>query len=280
MEPPIRIVSDLHLGHPASPLVRAEQVRGLWRGVGELWLLGDTLETCSERLEGPSRQLYAEVSALAAADGVALRRFRGNHDPDEEVESHAFLDDGSVLLTHGDACFRFGSPWSPWARVLREKLEEVEAEAGGEDALATIDERMALALRWSRSYFPRRRRFTGFAGKLETFAHVLWPPQVPITILRHWLEGPEMAARWMERFAPSAEVLLIGHTHRPGAWRRRGRWILNLGAHHPFGYPRMADWSPGHLVARSVRVESRGARGPGSVRGEWRRDPVEGWLEM
>lgn len=277
MEAAPRIVSDLHLGHPASPLTRAEQVRGLWRGARELWLLGDTLETCSERLEDVSRALYAEVAALAAEDGVTLRRFRGNHDPDEGVDSHAFLDGGSVLLTHGDACFRYGSPWSPWAAILRQKLDEVESGFGAEESLSTLEDRMDLAVRWSRAYYPRRRRFTGLLGKAETFAHVLWPPQVPMTILRHWIEGPELAARWLERFAPHARVLILGHTHRPGAWQRRDRWIINLGAHHPFGFPRMADWSPDRLVVRAVKVEKGGARAPGAILGCWERDASGSW---
>lgn len=258
---PLRILSDLHLGHPASPLTRAEQVRPLWQGAEEVWLLGDTLETCSARLAPVSRRLFDEVSALADEDGVALRLFRGNHDPEPEFATHRTLDDGRVFLTHGDACFRYGSPWSPWIPRMRRRLDEIEREFTNEHGTADLDARFELARQWAAAFHPRPRRFDGPLGKWESIAHTLWPPATPFVILYHWLRGPDIAARWLDHHAPDAQVLIMGHTHRPCVQLRRKRWIINLGAFHPFGYPRAIDYRPGQLDIRPIRRPKDGDHG-------------------
>jgi hypothetical protein len=58
----------------------------------------------------------------------------------------------------------------------------------------------------------------------------VWPPTRPFKIAYAWWQTPTLAADLMKLFRPQAHVILIGHTHYPGVWRRSGRLIVNTGS--------------------------------------------------
>ncbi len=260
--PALRIVSDLHLGHPASSIRHAEEFLPLLEGCGKVLLNGDTVESCSAAMAGPSAAQFAVIADWCRRQGVALDLQPGNHDPDQPGPAWRSLDDGRIVVTHGDACFRFGSPWSPWARKLERRLLEVEAAFAAEGRPDTLENRLELARRWSWVFHPRPRHFDGTLGKLETLWTAAWPPYAPLTILRLWAQVPRIVSSWLARYAPDARVAVIGHTHRAGIWHKDGRWVINTGAFHPFGTPRIVDWDPGRLEVRRI-VRRGGSFHPG-----------------
>ena len=212
----------------------------------------------------PSIEQFAVIEEFCRRQGVELEVQRGNHDPDREGPAFRMLDQGQILVTHGDACFRFGSPWSPWARKLEGRLLKAEEEFLAEGHPDTMESRLELARRWAWVFHPRPRHFDGFAGQLETLWTAAWPPRSPITILRLWAQGPRIVSDWLDRHAPEARMVVMGHTHRAGIWRRGRHWIINTGAFHPFGTPRLVDWEPGRVVVRRI-ARRGGSFRPGRV---------------
>lgn len=276
--PATRVFSDLHLGHPASTIGSAEELFPLFEGCGRILFNGDTVETCSGSLAEGSLAHADVVFGRLRETGVAPVVLPGNHDPDREGPALVELEEGEVVVTHGDLCFRYGSPWSPWVPKVKHKLDAAEAEAGGYENARTLEARAALAKAYARAFHPRPRRFTGFLGKLETISHAAWPPSTPLAILDIWKNGPERVAAWMETFTPRARVLVMGHTHRAGIWHRRGRWVINTGAFHPFTRPHFVEALPGEI--RLVRIERRaGEFHPGRMIGRLHRTE-QGWQKV
>lgn len=253
-------------------------LRPLFDGIDGIWFNGDTVETCSGLLATESLAALGELTRTLESLGIRWETLPGNHDPDRGGPALRELENGEVVVTHGDMCFRYGSPWSPWVPKIMPKLIEAEQELGGYEQADDLADRARLAQAYAYAFQPRPRKFTGALGKLETIKHAAWPPTTPLAILNVWINGPEMVAKWMEQFTPAAKVLVMGHTHRPGLWFRRGKWILNTGAYHPFAKPRVVDYLPGRLEMRPV-VRRDGAFHPGPlvrtlIRGAngWRRE--------
>lgn len=273
--PVTRVFSDLHLGHPASTVRSVPDLFPLFEGCDRVILNGDTVETCSAALAADSRARADELLAGLGETKTEALLLPGNHDPDQAGPSLLEIDGGQVVITHGDICFRYGSPWSPWITKVKPRLDAAEEEAGGFDNARTVEARAALAKAYAYAFHPRPRRFTGFFGKLETIFHAAWPITTPLAILDTWKNGPERVAVWMEEFTPDAKVLIMGHTHRAGIWLRRSRWIINTGAFHPFTRPHFVEWQPGNL--RLVEIQHRlGGFHPGRIVGSLRR-VEDGW---
>jgi UDP-2,3-diacylglucosamine pyrophosphatase LpxH len=273
--PLTRVFSDLHLGHPASTIRDVAELFPLFANCQRVILNGDTVETCSGALAEVSLERLGTLLARMRDKSIEAVVLPGNHDPDRDGPTLLELDEGELAVTHGDICFRYGSPWSPWVPKVKGKLDAAEAAAGGFAMARTVEARAALAKAYARAFHPRPRKFTGFLGKLETISHAAWPPSTPLSILDIWKNGPERVAKWMEEFTPRAKVLVMGHTHRAGMWHRRGRWVVNTGAFHPFTRPHFVEWERGRM--RLVEIEHRhGAFQPGRTVASLRREE-EGW---
>ena len=57
-------------------------------------------------------------------------------------------------------------------------------------------------------------------------------------VLWYWLVIPGIAARFAREHVPDARFVIVGHTHRPGIWRRNGRTVINTGSYGFPGRPR------------------------------------------
>jgi len=55
-----------------------------------------------------------------------------------------------------------------------------------------------------------------------------------ISVLRYWKECPDRALRFAHTTGVKAPIVVLGHSHNAGRWRRENRTILNTGA---FGFP-------------------------------------------
>jgi predicted phosphodiesterase len=259
----LRIVSDLHLGHPGSRVERVESLAPLLDGVTTVVCNGDTWQELIEANRARGMAMLAEWRQMARDRGVELVLLPGNHDPGAGGRRHLDLAGGRVHVSHGDAIFPTGSPWS---RMLPRRRREVGAAiAAAGDAGQTLAGRLALAGEIARILAPPR--LPGGRSLPARVWDAVMPPGRAWSMLRSWAGFPTAAARFLEQFAPDARVFVCGHFHRAGAWVRRGRIILNTGSFMPPGAAWCVDLDDGWMTRRRVRRDRAGAFVPGPPAG-------------
>lgn len=260
---PIRILSDIHLGHGASRVSSPEQIRPLFRGVRTVIFNGDSVE---QRFLTDRPQAARHLEALRSAcleEGAEPVFLTGNHDPLASDCAHLDLAGGAILVTHGDILFHDISPWSHESEVLG-SAHSRELAALGEDALTDFEQRLSanrrasLALELHRSTLP-----SGPLARALTILREAWPPWRPLQILRCWAVTPRHANRVAETFRADARFVIIGHTHYAGVWRRGARTIINTGSFLPLSGLSIVDLSEKKLVLRSVERRA-GIYAPGA----------------
>lgn len=256
----IRIISDIHLGHPACAVADAGQLEPLFRGARTVVFNGDSVEL--RFLKG--RQLgqqHAEALRRVCLDAGAQPLFiNGNHDPILAEESHLDLVDGAVLVTHGDLLFHDISPWSMEAGIMNEAHTKALAELGDDlfhdfETRLKASKRAALAMELHKPRVPR-----GSLAGVMTVLRECWPPWRPLQILRCWAVAPAKAVALARVFRPRARVIIIGHTHLCGIWRRGPRIVINTGSFLSIGGHLAVD-----IIGDSVAVR-RIARKAGCYR--------------
>lgn len=242
---PIRILSDLHLGHSGCVVEAVTQLRPLLEGAGSLVFNGDTMEELAPRYRDRSFEMFEELRELCRQLGIDARFVTGNHDPDVSSDHYVDLGEG-ILVTHGDTLFPLVSPWSrkikdsePLIRSIRREYSDTDLESL--DCRLEMTRRSAAAMERSD---PEFRRSLG--ARIKLLATELWPPRRPAAIAHSWLIAPGEAIELLECYRPSAKVVVFGHTHFPGVWRKRGKVAVNTG-----GFL-------GVLNARLVEVSERG----------------------
>lgn len=250
---PIRILSDLHLGNNASMVGSAEVLLPLFEGTGTLVLNGDTFDQ-RHRVQGEASVHPVEIfEALAERAGTDLVVISGNHDPDSSTVYHLDLMDGQILVTHGDVLYPEIAPWSHFAaqfrEMIRKELDELENPGGHslEHLLATNKSVARQILTQPHFYFPTNEGF---------FRHLLrylWPPSRILRILGSWRRLPVSAANLAVDHRPEARYVIVGHTHYPGIWSRKGRRIINTGSFLPLLGRRLVDIHEDHLEVRKIR---------------------------
>ncbi len=106
---PVRVISDVHVGHMLSRVKHSEQLRPLFYGVKCLVFNGDTFESFTEadRLESiKQKQILLD---LARESKVKLIFLSGNHDP--IVSEYNELEFENIKIYHGDVhTFTRGAP--------------------------------------------------------------------------------------------------------------------------------------------------------------------------
>jgi hypothetical protein len=132
MKLPLRIVSDLHLGHRGSRVETAEQLAPLIEGVGTLVSNGDTFQELSSQYREQGRRLFDEWRGMMADRGVEFIALPGNHDPGVGDSHSLDLQDGAVFVSHGDAIFAENAPWKRMVPKLRGEIAEAFRQAGPE----------------------------------------------------------------------------------------------------------------------------------------------------
>jgi predicted phosphodiesterase len=260
---PVRIISDLHLGHPGSRLAGVSQIEGVLDGAGTVIFNGDIVESRWEEERAHAARHLDAARDLCARLGIAPVFINGNHDPAISELNHLDLADGAVFLTHGDVLFHEISPWSSQAPLLASTHESALAEIGGGEL-----DRLEHLLHANKQASARLELFASCVnnvkpGALPLFKRCAWPPWRPLLILRVWAKTPSLAAAFAARHRPRAAFVLIGHTHRAGIWRRGPRTVINTGGFLPFGRQLAADLAGGMLTLRRIlRVKNRFVIGP------------------
>jgi len=251
-EEPIRIVSDLHFGHPGSLLEDAEQLAPLFRGAGTALFNGDTVEMRFLEDRSAAYENMERVGEACLGVGARPVFVNGNHDPIISSANHVDLADGGLLVTHGDMLFHDISPWSAEARLMgpahTKALEEM-----GDDAFHDFEKRLnaskraALSLELHKSNLPRGR-----LARVATLLRECWPPWRPLQILRVWAVTPSRAVALARVFRPRARFIAIGHTHCGGIWRRPPRIVINTGSFLPFSTRMGLELAEGVLTVYGI----------------------------
>lgn len=262
---PIRILSDIHFGHPASAVEKVESLRPLFRGMGTVVFNGDTVELRFLRGRTRGKRGAEAIRQLCAEEGAQPIFLNGNHDPILAHESHLDLVGGAVLVTHGDMLFHDISPWGLEADLVGQAHTQALAELH-EDAFYDFEQRLSASKRASlvvelhRPGIPR-----GPFAPLLTVARECWPPWRPLQIIKCWIETPAKAEALARVFRPRARLVIIGHTHWSGVWRRGPRLIVNTGSYlSAIGGCLLVDIAANTVTLRKI-IRRRGLFEPGAI---------------
>jgi UDP-2,3-diacylglucosamine pyrophosphatase LpxH len=265
MTPPVRILSDLHLGHRVSRIGSVERLRPLIRGAGAVIFNGDTWQELAGTFRERSAEMLADLKRICAEEGAEAVFLSGNHDPGWPGPGWAELAGGRILVTHGDAFFPDGSPWSREALTRQDQVgalwERFQGVIDDPAARIVLAREMALLLRAAE--YPKGKKLW------QRALDAVRPPRRACEMLRVWATQADAAARFAGRYFPRAEIIVKGHFHRAGIWNRRGKLVVNLGA---FMNPCPALWADydGGLF-RCGKVDESGADYRlGEVLGVWR----------
>lgn len=264
VEYPVTVVSDLHVGHPASYLTDPEALAPLFRGAATVVFNGDSVEMLWVGNRDHAQEQVERVSQAVLGQGVRPVFLNGNHDP--IISSASFLDlcDGAVLATHGDILFHEVAPWSHESKIIGPAHSRLLSEMD-ERARNDLSERLIAVKRASlrlEMHEPRRSG-RGFAG-LAAAAREGWPPWKALNIIRCWVQTPGLAAALADQYRPRARYVLIGHTHYAGVWRRGGRVVVNTGSFLPFSGRSLVRVTAERIEVRAV-VRRGAAWHPGAL---------------
>jgi len=227
---PVLILSDLHLGHRASLIDDASRLEALIRPFRTAIFNGDTAELWYAADRPLGRKLTADLARFCHHVGCKAIFINGNHDPDISEVNHLDLHDGALLVTHGDILFLGVAPWSKIAKQYLSAHRRILKDLG-EDALGSFEHQLLATKRASLELQMWENPVHGGSlPGLRLLALQAWPPNRPFKILHAWWQTPSLAVDMMKLFRPQAHVVLIGHTHYPGVWRRSGRIIVNTGS--------------------------------------------------
>lgn len=246
---PVVVFSDVHL-HAGSDWQKAlRRLRHLWADAATVIFNGDTMNRDLASDEARRLQIVQALTDMCAADGTDAVFLAGNSDYCLAAPRHAFLAEGRVLVTHGDAIIEEISPWNGRGSQIA---------AAGAEALArmpperrcTLEGRLAAAteaIARTRHILPARRQSEGTASQ-RTACYLSWlkRPWALATVLSFWRRMPRLAAEFLSRYADQARMIVLGHAHRRGVWTVDGRWVVNTGSLEGF-------WGR----ALVVRVEGR-----------------------
>lgn len=251
---PVTILSDVHLRAGTDWTRALRQLKGLWQGGGTVVFNGDTMNRVMAGDEDLRGQVVETITALCAADGARAVMLTGNSDWSLGGARHLFLAAGRVLVTHGDVILNEISPWHGRGREI------AAARARALDDMpplrrATLEGQLAATTRATEEtdlYAPVRRHGEGTVTQragwyLNWFGH----PRAFVSVLDFWRRMPRLAATFLERFAPNARMMVLGHAHRPGVWTVGARRIVNTGCFEGM-------WARAMVVrVESSRVEVR-----------------------
>jgi len=242
---PLRILSDLHLGHPASRVREAEQLRSLIEGARTVVFNGDTLEERKPSYRQTGDALRASLVRLCLEVGAQPVFLSGNHDPISPSLHHLDLYGGKVFVTHGDVFYPEVAPWSRNRREAAEIGRRVRADYTDRQ-MENLDLLLEINKRISRELIPRQPHGSpGFLSMVQTFWHEAWPPDRPFRILHTWANAPKVAHAFVASHRPAARLTLVGHTHRRFLSERDGHLVVNTGAFIAFARPYLVEIAGG-----------------------------------
>mgnify|MGYP000373721761 CR=1 FL=1 len=265
MKEPIRILSDLHLGHKVSRINSVAALRPLIAGAGTIVFNGDTWQELAVTFRERSTEMLGELRSLCAEEGAEMIFLSGNHDPGWQGNGWLELAEGKIVITHGDALLFDGSPWKREILVGGERVLELWRRH------PTAQHDAEARLRVAREIARELSSTEHSAGKQlwQRAWDAVVPPQRALKIIQAWFTQARSGAEFCARYFPQAEVLIIGHFHHQGCWQEDGRMILNTGSFMNPGRAHWVEWNHGWL-SRGVINETRDLYQKGEILDIWR----------
>ncbi len=265
MTGPVRVLSDLHLGHRVSRIENVSALRPLVSGAGTVVFNGDTWQELAAVFREKSAVMLEELKRLCAEEGAEAVFLSGNHDPGWEGPGWVELAEGRIVITHGDSLMFAGSPWKREILVAEERVRELWNQHPAADR--DVAERIRLARRIARDLssveYSTGRHFIQRAWDAAV------PPMRAMKMIEAWITQGTVGAQFCERYFPKAEVLLIGHFHREGFWIRNRRLVIDTGSFLAPGRAHWVEWNDGWLT-RGVIDETPERCTLGRKVGTWR----------
>jgi predicted phosphodiesterase len=262
----VRILSDLHLGHPACVVQDVRDLAPLLEGAEVVIFNGDTLEQTVKAWAVRGREQLAELRALCGELGVRPHFLVGNHDPYLEGNGWKDLCGGRVFVTHGDLILPEVAPWNREYLARKKKVWQVIREFGSD--VSTLEGLQARARLVEEATIPDEVPDFGRKGGSYLWS-ALWPPMRLVNMLWAWTTMYGKAHRFVEEHRPDSEVFLFGHFHRPGLRKRGGRIYCNLGAFMKGASPWVVDLEDGEMKVRAIVRDAEGPFRPGGSLGQF-----------
>lgn len=265
MTEPVRILSDLHLGHKVSRIESVASLRPLIAGAGTVIFNGDTWQELATPWREHSALLLEELRSLCREEGVEAVFLSGNHDPGWPGRGWVELAGGRIIVSHGDALLFASSPWKREILLAPERIAELWNRHPQADR--EVEERLRVARDIAREMhateFPQGRRL------LQRAWDAVIPPQRALLMLQAWASQGQHAAVFLERYFPRAEVMVLGHFHWPGRWQVGGKLVINTGTFVSPNAAHWVEWREG-LLRRGRVIEKDGSCRMDGARDVWR----------
>ncbi len=254
------ILSDIHFCKRSSTVKNVEQLRPLWKGYDALVLNGDTSELHCAKHSEKARIATEKLAQLTNEDGVELTLICGNHDPTISQVEHAWFCDKKVLVFHGHAPIYGGAPWSwRYTHFANTFNKQIEATGDGftEQLLAVREASIQSATGAFNEHRPSKRKMVSFAI-----------PAI-FKILLCWKRYPTLVSDWADTFAPTATIIITGHTHHAGIWHRDNKIIINTGCFGFPSHPRAVEITDEKITVHKV-IKKKDAYALGRVCAFWK----------
>jgi len=248
MRGPVRILSDLHLGHSLSRIRRVDVLRPLISGAGTVVFNGDTWQEFRGPWGGRAAAMLAELRALCDEEGVDAEFLTGNHDPGWDGPGWLSLAGGRIIVTHGDCLFPAGSPWK--REVVRGRKDVARLWEKHLDATWRIDARIAVAREIARRF--QSVEYPSGRSLLARAWDAAMPPQRALHMLESWWLRKQAAERFLETYFPDAEVLIFGHFHMHHCWDLGRHLVIDTGSFVSPGKAHWVQWRDGWLECGQV----------------------------
>ena len=254
---PTLIISDLHLGHPASYVVDPEQITPLIKDVGVVVFNGDTSELVFKHKREKAQRDVSQIKQICEDHNVQSIFINGNHDPFVSSFSHLDLFNETVLVTHGDILFHKITPWSENAEALAYEHSRIlsnlpqNGHSEFEKQLQAV-KMASFEVENKLAFVPRSR-----PDYWHMVKKAVWPPKRLFALLKFWLETPGLAVNLAARFRPMAKYIIIGHTHRSGIWQMGQRTVINTGSFMPFSGRTGVVLENGMLSVRKIKMRNK-----------------------
>jgi len=243
MNEPVRVLSDLHLGHKISRIEEISALRPLIAGAGTVIFNGDTWQELAAPFLARSTVMLEELRSLCAEENATPVFLPGNHDPGWSGLGWVELAEGKIVITHGDALLYDGSPWKREILVNGPRVRELWAAhpAAAHDSAARHHVAREVARELCSVEYPTGRHF------FQRAWDAIQPPQRALKMLEAWFTQGTTGNKFCETYFPDAEVLIIGHFHHEGSWEKKGRRIINTGSFTSPGWAHWVEWNQGML---------------------------------
>lgn len=254
MKLPLRIFSDLHLGHRASRIVDVETLRPLFRGAGTVLFNGDTWEDHSGPWRARSEEMLDRLREILREEGCDAIFIPGNHDPNWEGSGFIELAGGRIVVTHGDCLLRDGAPWKREMLAGTEIVDALWAECpqAATDPIARHELARLIARRLPNLAHPEGRSL------LSRAIDAAFPPRRAIAMIRAWVTQGRLGSRFCHCYFPNAELLVTGHFHCHGTRKSLGRTVVNTGSFVVPGSAGWVEWNGETLSAGRIREGKNG----------------------